>query len=97
VCVGGARAAPPEDCGCPSAYMELLDRHQLNWPHEELFLIAETMSRLLGAKEDENIRTRLGVALPFTKIFTPSITKMSDMISLAHLRPILRTFFEREG
>lgn len=60
MCVGGARASPPEDCGGPSAYMELLDRHQLNWPHEELFLIAETLSRLLGAKEDENIRARLG-------------------------------------
>jgi Plasmid pRiA4b ORF-3-like protein len=60
VCVGGARSAPPEDCGGPAAYMELLDRHQLNWPHAELFLMAETLGRLLGAKDDENIRARLG-------------------------------------
>jgi len=56
VCVGGARAAPPEDCGGPQAYVELLDHHQWTWPHEEVSLIAETFARLLDGKEEETIR-----------------------------------------
>ena len=40
--------------------MELMDRHLWNWPHEELLLIAETLTRLLDAKEDEHIRACLG-------------------------------------
>ncbi len=60
VCVGGARAAPPEDCGGPEAYMELMDHHPLNRPYEELLLIADALVRLLDAKEDQNIRACVG-------------------------------------
>ncbi len=60
VCIGGARAAPPEDCGGPQAYMDLMDRHQWNWPREEVLLIADTLSRLLDAKEEETIRACIG-------------------------------------
>jgi len=56
VCIGGAGAAPPEDCGARSVY-ELMDRHVLNWPHEEVLLIADILSRVLNAKEGETIRT----------------------------------------
>ncbi len=55
VCVDGARCTPPEDCGGPQAYMELLDHHQWNWPHEELLLMADTLTRLLNVKEDKHI------------------------------------------
>lgn len=60
VCVGGARAAPPEDCGGPEAYMKLMDHHRLNLPYEELLLIADALGGLLDAKEDQNIRACLG-------------------------------------
>lgn len=60
VCTSGAHAAPLEDCGGPPAYMELLDQHRLHWPHEELLLVAETLSRLLDAKDDESIRASTG-------------------------------------
>ena len=60
MCIAGARAAPPEDCGGPQAYMELLDRHLLNWPHEEFLLIADALTRLLDAIDDEHIRACLG-------------------------------------
>jgi Plasmid pRiA4b ORF-3-like protein len=32
VCVGGACASPPEDCGGPEAYMEKMDDHRWNPP-----------------------------------------------------------------
>ena len=57
VCIGGAGAAPPEDCGGPEVYMESMDRHVLNWPHEEVLLVADTLRRVLNAKEGETIRT----------------------------------------
>jgi len=41
VCVGGACASPPEDCGGPEAYMEKMDHHRWNPPMYELQLIAE--------------------------------------------------------
>ena len=40
--------------------MELMERHLLNWPHAELLLIADTLTQLLDAKEDEDIRACLG-------------------------------------
>src|SRR5258708_2236859 len=40
VCVGGACASPPEDCGGPGAYMEKMDHHRWNPPMDELQLIA---------------------------------------------------------
>jgi hypothetical protein len=60
VCIGGSRAAPPEDCGGPEAYMELMDRHFLNLPYEELSFVAETVRKFLNMKADEPIRAGLG-------------------------------------
>jgi hypothetical protein len=60
VCIGGARAAPPENCGGPTTYMELLDQHQWNWPYDDVLFIAETLARLLDAKAEETIRAWLG-------------------------------------
>jgi len=57
VCIGGSRAAPPEDCGGPEAYMELMERHLLNWPYEELLFVAETVGRFLNLKEEDPIRS----------------------------------------
>jgi hypothetical protein len=50
VCIGGGRAAPPEDCGGPEEYMELMDRHLLNWPYDEVLLVADTVRRFLNLK-----------------------------------------------
>lgn len=36
--------------------MELLGRHRLSWPHEELLLIADALTQLLDATKDEHIR-----------------------------------------
>ena len=60
VCVGGACASPPEDCGGPEAYMEKMDDHRWNPPMDELQLIAETVGRVLESQGHETIRDVLG-------------------------------------
>ena len=60
VCVGGACASPPEDCGGPEAYMEKMDHHRWNPPMDELQLIAETVGRVLESQGHETIRDALG-------------------------------------
>ena len=60
VCVGGACASPPEDCGGPEAYMEQMDHHRWNAPLDELELVAETVGRVLDAQGHERIRDVLG-------------------------------------
>ncbi len=56
VCVGGACASPPEDCGGPEAYMEKMDHHRWNPPLDELQLIADAVGRVLDSEGHERIR-----------------------------------------
>jgi hypothetical protein len=60
VCIGGACASPPEDCGGPEAYMDKMDHHRWNPPLDELQLIAETVGRVLDSQGQERIRDILG-------------------------------------
>jgi hypothetical protein len=60
VCVGGACASPPEDCGGPKAYMEKIDHHHWNPPLDELQLIADAVGRVLDSQGHERIRDVLG-------------------------------------
>ena len=60
VCVGGACASPPEDCGGPEAYMKQMDHHRWNAPLDELELVAETVGRVLDSQGHERIRDVLG-------------------------------------
>jgi hypothetical protein len=62
VCVGGACASPPEDCGGPEVYMEKMDHHRWNPPLDELQLIAETVGRVLDSQGHQRIRAVLGDA-----------------------------------
>jgi Plasmid pRiA4b ORF-3-like protein len=43
LCIGGSRAAPPEDCAGAWNYLERLDRHKYQPPIEELGIMAEAM------------------------------------------------------
>jgi hypothetical protein len=52
VCVGGKRAAPPEDCAGAWAYLERLDRHRGCPPLEELGVVAEAVQRLVASGGD---------------------------------------------
>src|SRR5258708_2034380 len=48
VCVGGACASPPEDCGGPEAYMEKMDDNRWNPPMDRGTLRQETLGLTLA-------------------------------------------------
>src|SRR5437879_10196522 len=60
VCVGGACASPPEDCGGPEAYMKKMDHHRWNRPLDEPQLIADAVGRAVDSEGAERIRDLLG-------------------------------------
>ena len=51
-CTGGSRAAPPESCAGPWAYLQQLDEHKSHLPLEALSLLAEALQRWLDAEGD---------------------------------------------
>jgi hypothetical protein len=51
-CTGGSRAAPPEGCAGPWAYLQRLDEHKSHLPLEELGLMAEAVRRFLDSEGD---------------------------------------------
>jgi Plasmid pRiA4b ORF-3-like protein len=53
-CTGGSRAAPPESCAGPWAYLQQLDEHKSRLPLEELSLMAEALQRWLDAGGDRH-------------------------------------------
>ena len=55
VCIGGKRAAPPEDCGGAWSYLELLDKHKYHPPWEDLSLIAEALGRFLESRDQQSL------------------------------------------
>jgi Plasmid pRiA4b ORF-3-like protein len=56
-CSGGARSAPPEDCGGPQAFLALRQQHS---PWAATVRMAELMRPLLDAPPDETVRSALG-------------------------------------
>ena len=48
-CIGGSRAAPPEDCAGTLDYLKRLDWYRSQLPLEELNLMAEAMQRFLDS------------------------------------------------
>jgi Plasmid pRiA4b ORF-3-like protein len=58
LCLAGKRASPPEDCGGPWAYMQLVDQHHV--PLAALSVVATTLDRLLKADDQTTIRQVIG-------------------------------------
>lgn len=50
VCIGGARAAPPEDCSGPKAFLELKEKYSLFYIEEKLYNIPKTVEELQDYK-----------------------------------------------
>src|SRR2546428_11373698 len=59
-CIGGKRAAPPEDCRGAWGYLERLDQHRLFPPLEAMQVVAEKLSTLLEADPQTSVREALG-------------------------------------
>jgi hypothetical protein len=60
VCIGGKRAAPPEECRGSWVYMERLDRHRLYPPLEAMGVVADAISTLLETDPQTSVRAVLG-------------------------------------
>ena len=60
VCIGGKRAAPPEDCWGAWGYLERLDQHRLYPPLEAMHVVADAISTLLAADPQTSVRAALG-------------------------------------
>lgn len=58
VCLGGKRAAPPEDGGGAWAYLQRVDRHHV--PLEAMAVVATVLNRLLKADDQTTIRQIIG-------------------------------------
>ena len=60
VCIGGKRAAPPEDCWGAWSYLERLDQHRLYPPLEAMGVVAEALTTLLEADPQTSVRDAPG-------------------------------------
>jgi hypothetical protein len=58
LCLGGKRAAPPEDCGGAWAYLQRVDRHHV--PLEAMAVIGRVLNRLLEADDHATMRQVIG-------------------------------------
>src|SRR5271165_6225661 len=53
-CIGGSRAAPPEDCAGALDYFKRLDWHRSHLPIDELNIMAEAMRRFLDSDDNRH-------------------------------------------
>jgi hypothetical protein len=53
-CIGGRRAAPPEDCAGARAYLKRLALHRSHPPFDELNIMTEALRRLLDSDGDRH-------------------------------------------
>ena len=60
MCIGGKRAAPPEDCWGAWSYLARLDQHRLYPPLEAMGVVAEAITTLLAADPQTSVRDTLG-------------------------------------
>src|ERR1700680_1111920 len=53
-CIGGRRAAPPEDCAGALDYLKRLDWHKSHFPIDEMLIMVEAMRRILAFDGDRH-------------------------------------------
>ena len=53
-CIGGRRAAPPEDCAGALDYLKRLDWHRSHLPIDEMLIMVEAMQRILDFDGDRH-------------------------------------------
>jgi hypothetical protein len=79
VCTGGKRAAPPEDCGGPGAYMQLVDRRHP--PTEAMCVFATALTPLLEVDEHTPMRQVTGTLRPSERQSNNSTCTSSSSLS----------------
>jgi hypothetical protein len=62
VCIGGKRAAPPEECRGAWAYLERLEQHRTHPPIEAMLVVADAVSTLLEANPHTTVREALVIS-----------------------------------
>ena len=68
-CIGGSRAVPPEDCGGPLAYMELLDHYNPAAIQFELYEILEKIkTRDFEEDEESDLIDRLTILTTWCQV-----------------------------
>jgi len=77
LCIGGVRAAPPEECGGAWAYLQRLDHHHYSFPYEAAEVVATALDRFLrsGDKRDLGDRDELQEALEQLEAYQEDIPK----------------------
>lgn len=68
LCTGGARAAPPEDCGGAWAYLQLLDRHTYHFPYEAAEVVTTALDRFLRSGDEYALGDRDELREAFTQL-----------------------------
>ncbi len=58
-CLAGRAATPPEECGGPRGYMQILDRHKYDPPFAERELVEKALQRITSALPNQNYRDLL--------------------------------------
>jgi Plasmid pRiA4b ORF-3-like protein len=93
LCIGGARAAPPESCGGPWAYLQLLDHHTSHVPYEALEIVATALDDFLRSGEEQALGDRDELQEAFLELhayqqFTPgSFARQRINVQLRTLHP----------
>ena len=85
VCIGGKRAAPPENCWGAWGYMERLDQHRLYPPLEAMGVVAEAISTLLAADPQTSVRAAID-CLEEYQAFQPDHFDRSAINAQLHTR-----------
>ena len=58
LCARVERAAPPESCGGPWAYLQLLDHYTYHFPYEALEVVATAIENFLSSGDEQTLGDR---------------------------------------
>ena len=96
LCTGGARAAPPESCGGPWAYLQLLDHLTYHFPYEALEVIATALDQFLRSGDEQALGDRDELQEAFLELQAYQQFK-PNAFARQRINAQLRTLHPKEG
>jgi hypothetical protein len=96
LCTGGARAAPPEACGGPWAYLQLLDHHTYHFPYEALEVVATAIENFLHSGDEQALGDRDELQEAYLELHTYQEFKPNHF-ARQRINAQLRTLQSKEG